>query len=178
MQHHLGIFTQPLLDLILMGRKTIDSRFSKIRCAPYLKVNTGDLVYLKESGGYVKGQFTASKVETYTDLTPELLHDICRSYHRQIFVNTHYQDFWEKWTVSKYATLIHIENVIAYQNPFSIQKKDARAWVVLDQPHRCQLKKKVLAYSLVGGVCNPDLSGNEHKIGVANPSHKRSESLS
>ncbi len=29
--------------------------------------------------------------------------------------------------------------------------------------YRCQLKKKVLAYSLVGGVFNPDLSGNALK---------------
>lgn len=134
MQHHLAIFTQPLLDLILLGKKTIDSRFSKIRCAPYRKVDAGDLVYLKESGGCVKGQFTVSKVETYMDLTPDLLQDIRRNYHRQIFPNTEWQDFWEKWSVSKYATIIHIDNVITYQNPFPIQKKDARAWVLLKKP--------------------------------------------
>ncbi len=134
MQHHLAILKQPWLDLILEGKKTIESRFTKIRCAPYGRINTGDVVYLKESGGPVKGQFTVSKVETYTDLTCEMLLDINRRYHRHIFVDPQFQGFWEKWSAAKYATLIHVDNVIAYQNPFPFQKKDARAWIVLDKP--------------------------------------------
>ncbi len=89
---------------------------------------------MKESGGPVKGQFTASKVETYTDLTPEVLHDIRNRYHCHIFAEQPFQAFLEKWSVSKYATLIDIDNVITYQIPFPIQKKDARAWVILDKP--------------------------------------------
>ena len=134
MQYHLAILKQPWLNHILSGKKTIESRFTKIRLAPYGKVDAGDLVYLKESGGPVKGQFTAAKVETYTDLTPEMLNEINRRYHRHIFVDPHFQDFWETWSASKYATLIHIENVIVYRNPFPFQKKDGRAWVVLEKP--------------------------------------------
>ena len=134
MQHHLAILTQPWLDLILEGKKTIESRFTKIRCAPYGKIDTGDVVYLKESGGPVKGQFTVCEVETYTDLTSEMRHEINRRYHRHIFVDPLFQGFWEKWYASKYATLIHVDNVIAYQNPFSFQKKDAQAWIVLNKP--------------------------------------------
>ncbi len=134
MQYHLAILTQPWLELILDGKKTIESRFTKIRCAPYAKIDIGDIVYLKESGGPVKGQFIASKVETYTDLTPEMLNEINRRYHRDIFVDSQFQEFWEKWAASKYATLIHVDNVIAYKNPFPFPKKDARAWVVLDKP--------------------------------------------
>jgi len=63
-----------------------------------------------------------------------MLHDINRRYHRHIFVDPQFQGFWEKWSASKYATLIHVDNVIAYQNPFPIQKEDARVWVVLDKP--------------------------------------------
>lgn len=134
MQYHLAILTQPWLELILDGKKTIESRFTKIRCAPYAKIDIGDIVYLKESGGPVKGQFTASEVETYTDLTLEMLNEINRCYHRDIFVDSQFQEFWKKWSASKYATLIHVDNVIAYKNPFPFPKKDARAWVVLDKP--------------------------------------------
>lgn len=134
MQYHLAILIQPWLNLILEGKKTIESRFTKIRCAPYGKINTGDVVYLKESGGLVKGQFTAAEVKTYTDLTSEILHKINRRYHRYIFVDPQFQEFWEKWSASKYATLIHVDNVIAYKNSFPFPKKDARAWIVLDKP--------------------------------------------
>lgn len=134
MRYHLAIFTQPWLDLILDGKKTIDSRFTKVRCAPYGKIDAGDLVYLKESSGPVKGQFIVAKVETYQDLTSETLHAINARYRHKIFVDSQFRGFWEKWLVSKYATLIHVENVIAYQKPFRYPRKGRTAWILLDEP--------------------------------------------
>ena len=60
MQHHRAILAKGWIDPILEGAKTIESRFTKVRCAPYGKVNTGDLVYMKECGGPVKGHFTVA----------------------------------------------------------------------------------------------------------------------
>ena len=57
MKYHLAILTPGWIDLILDGSKTIESRFTKVRCAPFGKVHEGDSVYLKESGGLVKGMF-------------------------------------------------------------------------------------------------------------------------
>ncbi len=133
MQYHLAIFTQPWLDLILDGKKTIDSRLSKVRCAPYGKISEGDVVYMKENVGLVKGQFIASKIETYEDLTTERLHNIRSHYHREIFVDMGFEEFREKWTFAKYATLIHITNVRTYKNPFPFPKKDRRSWILLDK---------------------------------------------
>ena len=134
MQHHLAIFTQPWLDLILDGKKTIDSRLAKVRCIPHGKINAGDVVYMKESVGHVKGEFTVSKVETYEDLTPEMLQEIYSSYHREIFVDLGLQEFRQKWLTSKYATLIHVTDVRTYKNPFPFPKKDRRAWLLLEKP--------------------------------------------
>jgi len=134
MQHHLAIFTQPWLDLILDGRKTIDSRLSKVRCAPNGKISAGDVVYMKESGGFVKGQFIASKVDTYEDLTPEILRNINTQYHQEIFVDLGFQGLRDKWSDSKYATLIHVSNVITYQKPFPYPRKGRTAWILLDRP--------------------------------------------
>ena len=133
MQHHLAIFTQPWLDLILDGSKTIDSRLTKVRCAPYGKISEGDVVYMKESVGLVKGQFTASKIETYEDLTPEILHNINSQYHSEIFVDLGFEGFKAKWGTARYATLIHITNVRTYKNPFPFPKRDRRAWILLDK---------------------------------------------
>lgn len=134
MQYHLAIFTQPWLDLILDGQKTIDSRLTKVRCTPHGKINVGDIIYLKERVGYVKGEFTASKVETYEDLTPEMLQDLYSRYHKEIFVGLELQGFREKWLTSKYATFIHVSNVHSYENPFPFPKKDRRAWILLNKP--------------------------------------------
>ena len=134
MQHHLAIFTQPWLDLILEGKKTIDSRLSKVQCAPYDKISAGDVVYMKESGGLVKGQFIASKVDTYEDLTLEILRNINTQYHQEIFVDLGFQGLRDKWSDSKYATLIHVSNVITYRKPFPYPRKGRTAWVLLDRP--------------------------------------------
>ena len=69
MKYHLAILTPGWIDLILDGTKTIESRFTRVRCAPFRKVHEGDSVYLKESGGLVKGMFTVAKVETFENLT-------------------------------------------------------------------------------------------------------------
>lgn len=134
MQHHLAIFTQPWLDLILEGRKTIDSRLSKVRCAPYGKISGGDIIYMKESGGLVKGQFIASKVDTYEDLTPDILRNINTQYHQEIFVDLGFQGLKDKWSNSKYATLIHISNVTTYQKPFPFPRIGRTAWILLEKP--------------------------------------------
>ena len=63
MQRHLAILAPGWIEPILDGTKTIESRFTKVRCAPYGKVHAGDLVYMKESGGPVKGNETQPFIE-------------------------------------------------------------------------------------------------------------------
>ena len=133
MKHHLAILSQGWIELILTGDKTIESRFSKVRCAPFGKVDAGDVVFLKESGGLVKGAFCVGKVETYENLTARQRHDIFQKYHFKIFagaqwINTVPEDWW----ASKHATLIHIAETLEFNTSFSIHKRDPRAWVVYD----------------------------------------------
>ena len=80
MKYHLAILTPGWIDLILDGSKTIESRFTKVRCAPFGKVHEGDSVYLKESGGLVKGMFRVAEVETFENLTASQRHDIFDKY--------------------------------------------------------------------------------------------------
>ena len=45
---HLAIFSEPFLSSILSGRKKIDSRFSRVKCAPYKKLKEKDFILIKE----------------------------------------------------------------------------------------------------------------------------------
>ena len=45
---HLAILLEPYLQYILDGTKTVESRFSKNRIAPYNMVEPGDVVLLKK----------------------------------------------------------------------------------------------------------------------------------
>jgi ASC-1-like (ASCH) protein len=49
------VFIEPYLQFILDGQKTVESRFSANRSAPYQQVGKGDVVLLKRTGGPVMG---------------------------------------------------------------------------------------------------------------------------
>ena len=133
---HLAILSPGLIELILDGSKTIESRFSKVRCAPFGKVNEGDVVFMKESSGLVKGAFRVGKVETFENLTTGQICDLFyKEYREQIFtsaVSAEMRQPPEKWLTAKHATLIHIAETLEYHTPFSIDKTDRRAWIVYD----------------------------------------------
>src|SRR5690554_1453539 len=52
---HLAILVEPYLQFILEGRKTVESRFSAKRCAPFERVRPGDVILLKRSSGPIVG---------------------------------------------------------------------------------------------------------------------------
>lgn len=147
MQHHLAILSPHWIELILDGRKTIGCWFTKIRCAPYGKVKAGDLIYMKETRGLVKGMFTVFEVETFDTITSVGVLDIYAKYGQQIFGMRHFSEEWDafyksgllaeelkKWDKSNYATLIHITTPCPFANPISFRKRDRRSWVFLDNP--------------------------------------------
>src|SRR4051812_46290160 len=76
---HLAVCVEPFLELMLNGRKTIESRFSAVRCPPYLRVNAGDVVLLKRAGGPVLGICRITRTWSYA-LDPSSWKDIRREF--------------------------------------------------------------------------------------------------
>ena len=133
-KYHLAILTSGWIDLILDGSKTIESRFSKVRCAPFGKVHAGDTVYMKKSSGLIEGMFSVATVETFENLTKDQVYEIDAKYCEQIFGSPYFSAHWEKWLASKHATLLHVADPVRFEQPFAFPKRDRRAWVVLDAP--------------------------------------------
>ncbi len=52
---HLAVLVEPYLDRIMRETKTIESRWSMNRCAPFGQVMPGDAVLFKRSGGPIVG---------------------------------------------------------------------------------------------------------------------------
>jgi len=50
---HLAVMVEPFLSYMLEGRKTIESRFSVKRTAPFNRIHPGDVILLKKAGGPV-----------------------------------------------------------------------------------------------------------------------------
>lgn len=91
---HLAVFRQPYLDMILNGEKTIESRFSRVKCAPYGKIGKGDIVLLKVTGGLVFGEFAVRGVKSFAHVTPELIEDL-KSFSKEICSDGE-PTFWEQ----------------------------------------------------------------------------------
>src|SRR5712664_2231754 len=62
---HLGVFAEPFLQFVLDGSKTIESRFSVNRCAPYRTVHAGDVLLLKQPSGPVVAVAEVAQVWYY-----------------------------------------------------------------------------------------------------------------
>ena len=123
---HLAILQPPYLELINEGTKTIESRFSMNRAAPFGKVAVGDLVLLKHSGQAVSNYFFAAAVH-FIDLRQEGIETVRKDYAQGICAQNQ-EEFWQARQNSRYCTLIEIgeKGDIA---PLLVYKKDQRGWV-------------------------------------------------
>jgi hypothetical protein len=128
---HLAIFTEPILTALLVGIKTVESRFSLNRIQPFGKVQTGDIVVVKKSGGPVVAVFVSGEIRSYSNLTPEKVDEI-RSKYGLLLGLSENDAFWVEKRDARYATLIDIE-VVKRLDPCRIEKKDRTSWVIINE---------------------------------------------
>lgn len=129
MKKHLAIFKDGAGEKILSGAKSIESRFSKGKKAPYGVVSGGDLVYIKPSGSDIIGQFRVKKVFCFDSLLPSDIEKIKADYGEELSVGSEY---WNEKKNSRYGTLIFIGDSARFiTSPIKVRKKDLRGWVVL-----------------------------------------------
>lgn len=124
---HLAIFRQPYLRFILDGKKTIETRFSKVACAPYGKVSKGDILLLKQSGAPTANICVVRQAWFYA-LQPDSLSLIKEKFGQSICPAN--DSFWEDRKHAVYATLILIDKVASIPN-LPLKKRDRRGWVVI-----------------------------------------------
>lgn len=123
---HLAIFAQPFLSMVLSGEKTIESRFSRNRCAPYGEIDDGDIILLKEVSGPICGLVLARRTWCY-DLGTEQIGSIRHRFGAGICAD---DEFWSSRADALYATLIELEAPASIA-PVSCDKRDRRGWVSL-----------------------------------------------
>lgn len=119
---HIAIMHEPFLSYIFDGKKTVESRFSLHKIAPYQMVQPGDLVFMK--AGPVVGCFTADWVRCF-DLAKNNIEQIRAKYDNAICGD---KTFWRQKATKRYVTLIGIRN-LRQLKPIKVSKFDRRAWV-------------------------------------------------
>lgn len=116
-------------EAILGGVKTIETRFSLHKIAPFGVISAGDLVYIKPPGEDIIGQFRVKKVIFFDNLDLSDLNYLKEQYGKQLAVD---ESYWKGKENSKYATLIFIGNSTRFlTSPIKVSKKDQRGWMVL-----------------------------------------------
>jgi len=128
-KYHLVILKKPYIDVILTGRKGIESRFTKTRRVPFAGVHKGDVLLLKQSAGPVCATAVVAAVEHFDNLTPQKIHRLKQQYNQLIRGDDAY---WQSKLDCRFGLLIWLEDVRTIK-PTRINKKDWRAWVVLSK---------------------------------------------
>jgi ASC-1-like (ASCH) protein len=128
---HLAVFQEPYLSFVLNGQKTVESRFSRIECAPYRQVHSGDIILVKQSGGPVRAITQAAKI-AYFDFQNDSIERVKTLYGAGICGD---DEFWESQRSALFATIIELCYTITIK-PFDIPKRDRRGWVPLDCSQR------------------------------------------
>ena len=133
---HLAVLLEPYLRFILDGSKTVESRFSKNRIAPFKSVEQGDVVLLKKaSAKAVSGLCVVRKV-WYYQLDVDTWDQIRGGFTRALRAEDPL--FWEQRKSAQFATLMRISEVQALP-PIEVIKHDRRGWVVLRPRHQATL---------------------------------------
>ncbi|MGB3508018.1 MAG: ASCH domain-containing protein [Microcoleaceae cyanobacterium] len=121
---HIAILQKHYLELVLLGQKTIESRLSKRKIAPYQKVAEGDCILFKESGGEILAMAEVKQCWYYQN--PDI--DWCKRKFNSLVCGA--DNYWESKRDAKYASFILISGLHQFPQPIKISKKDGRGWVV------------------------------------------------
>lgn len=123
---HIAILKQPFFDMVLSGEKTIESRWSMVKVAPYKKVSVGDKILLKETGKDVTATANVKKVQFY-ELTPKIVEEIRIKYGKQIGTDK-FED-WKSTLQKRYCTLIWLGEVTSVA-PIKVKRSNGAGWIV------------------------------------------------
>ena len=146
---HLAVLVEPYLRFILEGRKTIESRFSLKRIAPFNSVTKGDVVLLKRSSGPIVGICQLQSCWFY-HLDPSSWSEIRGQYTKALCAED--PSFWETRRSAAYATLMRIGNVQEFP-AIEYRRPNRRGWIVL-QPRAIQIEFPRSALAIEKGVAS------------------------
>ena len=129
---HLAILDKKrkLLQKIISGEKTIESRWYKFKKTPYQQITAGDTIYFKDSGEPVNIKAKVSNVLFFDHLDENKIKSIITQYGERIGISL---SSVERLIEKNFCTLIFLEKVERIQ-PFNVNKQGygmMAAWITL-----------------------------------------------
>ena len=131
-----------LLPKILSGEKKIESRWSRIKCAPWGRVHEGEVVYFKDTGMPVYVRAGVSRVLQYSGLNPGMVEQLLEEYGQRDGLGIEdIPRFAELFRDKRYCTLVFLQNPEKVE-PFEINKTGfgmGSAWLVVDDINKIRI---------------------------------------
>jgi len=125
---HVAILKRRFIRAILTGRKTVECRLSRRTAPPFGRVETGDRLFLKQSGGPFVATAVAGEVSTFRDLQPRKVDELKTRFEPNVCGGP---DYWHAKRTSRFATFIHLRQVEPCQIGPAYKKSPYRGWFVL-----------------------------------------------
>ncbi len=117
------------LDLILEGRKTVESRLTRVRCEPFGRIEIGDRVYFKERSGPIRAAATVGGLRVHEGLTPGAVQRLRAEHNDHILGG---REYWSLKRDARYAVLIWLADVAPAADWPVRPRLNGRGWLCLD----------------------------------------------
>jgi hypothetical protein len=127
---HLAVFSEPFLSYVFSGRKTLESRFSRFRIAPFDAIAPGDVILIKEVAGPIRGVALAQQT-WFFDLSSAPIRTLRERFAAGICAD---DSFWDDKRDAVFATIIELAEPASIE-PLDCDKRDRRGWVTLRSRH-------------------------------------------
>lgn len=128
-----------LTQKILTGQKKIESRWYKVKYAPWGRISPGETVYFKDSGEPVTVKAEVDRIVTFSDLTPDRIEKILNEYGKADGLGIEeIPKFFDMFKDKNYCMLIFLKNPGKVE-PFNIDKTGfgiMSSWIIVDDVDR------------------------------------------
>lgn len=127
---HVAIVHPWVIDALLAGEKTIESRFSRDKRPPFGRIKKGHRVFFRAAGGSYAACARVARVQCLEGLTPQHVAEIEVEHRDHIGGDDAY---WASVRDARCVTLVHLTGCEAVSDGPSLdrQRGDRRAWFVL-----------------------------------------------
>lgn len=124
-----------LTGKLVTGQKKIESRWYRVKYAPWGRIKPGETVYFKNSGEPVTLKAEVEEVLLFSGLTPDKVLMILERYGKDDGIEEdEIPRFFEMFREKRYCMLVFLRNVQAIA-PFEISKRGFGAmssWICVD----------------------------------------------
>ena len=104
-------------------------------CPPHGRVEKGDIILLKDSGGPVVGVCKVDRVWFY-EIDADTLHELRKSFAEVLCAQD--PQFWLDRSNTRYASLMKVSEPTSIP-PTACKKRDRRGWVILEDHKQTEL---------------------------------------